>query len=114
MTPLSKRNSGSSAIKLVPFVAAALISLAALAVGQEPTPASSQSQPAQLTAEQDHQRLLNLLHIETLRRGPDGDPKSPNAANFDESKVSANLNLPDPLVMKSGEKVTSAEVWWKR
>jgi hypothetical protein len=70
--------------------------------------------PAHLTAEQDHQRLLELLHIRSLRRGPDGDPKSPNAANFDESKVSANLNLPDPLVMKSGEKVTSAEVWWKR
>jgi hypothetical protein len=70
--------------------------------------------PAHLTAEQDHQRLLELLHIQSLRRGPDGDPKSPNAANFDESKVSANLNLPDPLVMKSGKKVTSAEMWWKR
>src|SRR6516165_3927896 len=70
--------------------------------------------PVPLTAEQDHQRLLELLHIRSLRRGPDGDPKSPNAANFDESKVSANLNLPDPLIMKSGEKVTSAEMWWKR
>jgi hypothetical protein len=69
---------------------------------------------AHLTAEQDHQRLLELLHIQSLRRGPDGDPKSPNAANFDESKVSANLNLPDPLVTKSGRKVTNAEAWWKR
>ena len=67
-----------------------------------------------LTAEQDHQRLLELLHISSLRRGPDADLKSPNAANFDESKVSANLNLPNPLVLKSGTKVTTADVWWKQ
>src|SRR5271166_206468 len=66
--------------------------------------------PVHLTADQDHQRLLDLLHITSLRRGPDGDPKSPNAANFDKPKVSPNLNLPDPLVLKSGKKVTSEEV----
>jgi peptidoglycan/xylan/chitin deacetylase (PgdA/CDA1 family) len=70
--------------------------------------------PVHLTAEQDHQRLLQLLDISSLRQGPDGNPKSPNAANFDESKVSPNLNLPDPLVLKSGEKVSTAEVWWKK
>jgi hypothetical protein len=58
--------------------------------------------PAQLTAEQDHQRILDLLHITSLRRGPDGDPKSPNAANFDETKVATRINLPDPLLLKSG------------
>ena len=70
--------------------------------------------PAHLTAEQDHQRLLELLHIASLRRGPDGNPQSPNAANFDESKVSPNSNLPDPLILESGEKVRTAEVWWKQ
>ena len=69
--------------------------------------------PVHLTAEQDHQRLLDLLHITSLRRGPDGDPKSPNAANFDESKVSPDLKLPDPLRLNDGEKVTSPEIWWK-
>ena len=69
--------------------------------------------PVHLTAEQDHQRLLKLLDIGSLRHGPDGNPKSPNAANFDESKVSPNLNLPDPLELESGEKVKTAEVWWK-
>ena len=68
--------------------------------------------PVHLTAEQDHQRLLELLHIGSLRRGPDGDAKSPNAANFDESMVSGNLHLPDPLVLKSGGKVTTADAWW--
>lgn len=70
--------------------------------------------PVHLTAEQDHQRLLELLDISSLRQGPDGNSKSPNAANFDESKVSPNLKVPDPLVLKSGEKVSTAEVWWKK
>jgi hypothetical protein len=69
--------------------------------------------PVHLTAEQDHQRLLDLLHITSLRRGPDGDPKSPNAANFDESKVNSGASLPDPLVLNNGTKVTTAEMWWK-
>lgn len=68
--------------------------------------------PVHLTAEQDHQRLLDLLHIQSLRRGPDGDPKSPNAANFDESKVGP-LHLPDPLTLNNGQKITTAEMWWK-
>ncbi len=69
--------------------------------------------PVHLTAEQDHQRLLDLLHITSLRKGPDGDPKSPNAANFDESKVGPDLKLPDPLRLNDGEKVTTPEMWWK-
>jgi lysophospholipase L1-like esterase len=67
-----------------------------------------------LTADQDHQRLLTLLHIPSLRRGPDGDPTSPNAANFDESRVPANLNLPDPLLLNDGERVSSPELWFER
>jgi len=65
-----------------------------------------------LTAEQDHRRLLDLLHITELRRGPDGDPKSANAANVDEAKVPAYA-LPDPLVLKNGKKVTAAADWWE-
>ncbi|MGB7847146.1 MAG: polysaccharide deacetylase family protein [Candidatus Acidiferrum sp.] len=70
--------------------------------------------PVHLTAEQDHQRMLALLHISSLRRGPDGDPKSPNAANFDESKVNSLLTLPDPLVLSNGERVKTPEMWWKQ
>jgi hypothetical protein len=69
--------------------------------------------PAQLTSEQDHQRMMDLLHISSLRRGPDGDPKSPNAANYDESKAGSDLKLPDPLVLKNGKKVTTSNMWWK-
>jgi len=39
--------------------------------------------PTHLTSEQDHQRLMDLLHISSLRRGADGDPKSRYAANYD-------------------------------
>jgi hypothetical protein len=45
-------------------------------------------------------------------RGPDGDPKSPNAANVDESKV-PTYALPDPLILKNGQRVNTAEMWWK-
>jgi len=51
--------------------------------------------------------MMDLLHITTLRRGADGDPKSPNAANYDEAKANPYPRLPDPLILKSGEKVTS-------
>ena len=65
-----------------------------------------------LTAEQDHQRIMDLLHITSLRRGADGDPKSPNAANTDETKAGSDIKLPDPLVLKNGKRVTTAQTWW--
>jgi peptidoglycan/xylan/chitin deacetylase (PgdA/CDA1 family) len=70
--------------------------------------------PVHLTSDQDHQRTLALLHIASLRQGPAGDPKSSNAANFDESKISGNLVLPDPLLLNNGTKVTSEAIWWKQ
>jgi hypothetical protein len=68
--------------------------------------------PATLSAEQDHQRLMNLLHITSLRQGPSGDRKAADAANVDESRVPA-YTLPDPLVQKNGKRVADAETWWK-
>src|SRR5579863_4809143 len=68
--------------------------------------------PVHLTAEQDHQRIMDLLHITSLRRGADGDPKSPNAANYDESKAGSEIKLPDPLVLKNGKRATTAQTWW--
>src|SRR5271170_7388358 len=68
--------------------------------------------PAHLTAEQDHQRTMDALHITSLRRGADGDPKSANAANYDEEKAKPDPKLPDPLTFNNGKKVTTAKVWW--
>jgi hypothetical protein len=63
------------------------------------------TQPANLNRDEDHQRLLDLLHL-----GP--TPKHPN--NYDESKANPYPNLPDPLRLNNGQKVTTAEIWWKQ
>ena len=42
----------------------------------------------------------------------DSDPKSPYAANYDESKADVYPNLPDPLLLNNGKPVTTAEMWW--
>ena len=70
--------------------------------------------PVYLTAEQDHRRTMELLHITSLRPGPSGNPSAPNAANTDESKVDQHPNLPDPLTLNSGKKVTTPGLWWKQ
>ena len=68
-----------------------------------------------LTAQQDHQRLLDLLHITSLRPGADGNNRqAPNAANYDESKANPYPNLPDPLVLKNGKKVKTPKAWWNK
>ena len=69
--------------------------------------------PVELTAEQDHRRFLDLLHIKSLRPGVNGnDPKAPNAANYDEAKANPFPTLPDPLRLKNGKPVTNAKMWW--
>lgn len=77
-------------------------------------PAAPQPEaPVHLTAEQDHQRIMDLLHITSLRRGADGDPKSPNAANYDEAKANPYPKLPDPLRLNNGKEVKTAKDWWQ-
>ena len=85
------------------------------AAGQDAGPQASSNLPSlvHLTSAQDHQRTMDLLHIQSLRPGPSGDPKAPNAANVDESKVPP-YTLPDPLVMKNGKKVKNAKEWWSK
>jgi (4-O-methyl)-D-glucuronate---lignin esterase len=79
------------------------------------SPANGSPAPVvQMTAEEDRKRLMDLLQIASLRRGPDGNPASPNAANFDEAKANPYPTLPDPLVLKNGTRVRDAETWWKR
>jgi hypothetical protein len=71
--------------------------------------------PAQLTAEQDHQKMMDLLGIKTLRKGANpNNTNAPNAVNYEESKANPFPDLPDPLLLKNGQKVTSPEVWWKQ
>lgn len=58
---------------------------------------------------------MDLLHITSIRRGKDGsNTNSPFYANYDEAKANPFPNLPDALVLKNGEKVTTAERWWQQ
>ncbi|HEV8606211.1 MAG TPA: hypothetical protein VGQ99_12635 [Tepidisphaeraceae bacterium] len=72
-------------------------------------------QPLKLTAQEDHQKMMELLGIKTLRRGADGNNRqSSNYQNTDEAKANPWPNLPDALVLKSGERVSSAQTWWEK
>lgn len=71
--------------------------------------------PVIMTAQEDHQRLMDMLHITELRRGADGShPDAPNYANYDEAKANPYPDLPDPLVLKNGKKVKTAAMWWNQ
>ena len=71
--------------------------------------------PAHFTAQEDRQRLMDLLHIQSLRPGANGNnPQAPNYANYDESKANPYPNLPDPLLLRNGKKVKNAKTWWNQ
>jgi hypothetical protein len=72
------------------------------------------SPPVTFTTEQDHQNMMDQLGIEALRPGPSGDEKAPNHANYDESKANPFPNLPDPLTLNNGQKVTTTAMWWNK
>src|SRR6266480_4077739 len=66
-------------------------------------------------SEEDHKKMMDQLHITSLRPGANGnDPKAPNAANYDEAKANPYSHLPDPLVLKNDKKVTTAKTWWNK
>jgi len=96
-----------------------LLALITLAIGRLSSQGNSATvsdtlvPPVQLTAEQDRERLMKLLQIDSLRPGPSADPSAPNAANSDESKANPYPEIPDPLILDNGQKVTNAEMWWK-
>lgn len=72
-------------------------------------------QALQAATRKDHQQMLEQLKITSLRPGANpNDRNAPNAVNYDEAKANPWPNLPDPLVLKNGRKVTSAKVWWNQ
>jgi hypothetical protein len=86
--------------------AAFLLALAAVASAQPPNP------NAQATAD-DHKNMMQQLGIKALRPGPSGNESAPNHANYDESLANPYPDLPDPLKLKNGQKVTTADQWNK-
>jgi len=68
--------------------------------------------PVTMTAEQDHQQMMDQLHIISLRPGPSGDENAPDHANTDESKANPYPDWPDVLTLDNGQPVTTARQWW--
>jgi hypothetical protein len=66
------------------------------------------------TAAEDHQNMMDQLGIKTLRPGPSGNETAPNHANYDEALANPYPNLPDPLTLRNGKKVTTPAVWWNQ
>src|SRR5215467_6641563 len=93
-----------------------VVSLAVFLTGS-PSRAAEESSPAapkNWTAAQDHKNMMEQLGITKLRPGPSGQPNATNSANYDQAKANPFPNLPDPLTLKSGQKVTTAQMWWKQ
>src|SRR5687767_3175144 len=78
-------------------------SLSVRADGQNGAPRA----PVQLTAEQDHKRLMDLLKISGFP--PGAVASSPDTYN--EALANPYPHLPDPLTFKGGQKVTTAAMW---
>jgi hypothetical protein len=99
-------------------IAVLTAAFAARAMGSdEPDPAQAGDSrpPVELTVEEDHRRMMDLLGIKELRKGANGrDPNAPNAANYDEAKANPYPDLPDPLVFKDGTRVKTADQWTNR
>ena len=101
-----------SAAVAVPVVSWAFQAAQAPAGG--PPPPSPAQLAIQQASQQDRQKMLDLLHITSLRNGATTrDPQAPNFVNYDESKANPYPKLPDPLVLKNGKKVTTAKMWWE-
>jgi hypothetical protein len=66
------------------------------------------------TAAEDHQNMMDQLGIKALRPGPSGNESAPNHANYDEARANPYPNLPDPLTLKNGRKVTTPAMWWNQ
>jgi hypothetical protein len=77
-------------------------------------PESAVPPPVTFTADQDHQNMMDQLGIKAIRPGPSGDEKAPNHGNIDESKANPYPNLPDPLTLNNGQKVTTPAMWWDK
>jgi hypothetical protein len=111
-----------AAVALVLFISPALCRMEAQTAPVAAQPPAPETRPAptpeqlaiRAASEKDHQHLMDLLGIKELRPGASHDPNSYYAVNYDEAKASVYPKLPDPLLLNSGKRVTSAKVWWTK
>jgi hypothetical protein len=104
----------------------ALLAFACISIGRAQQTVVASAPPPRPTAQQleiqrlsseDRQRMMDLLHITSLRLGPTSrnelQPGRLGVVNYDESKANPYPTLPDPLTLKNSKKVTSAKIWWE-
>jgi hypothetical protein len=96
------------------LTAAFTILTATVIAQQPPAPSPAGTGTAAWTTADDHQNMMKQLGITKLRPAPSGNANAPNQANYDESLANPFPVLPDPLVLKNGRRVTSADVWNKQ
>ncbi|HXB60639.1 MAG TPA: hypothetical protein VNU95_13795 [Candidatus Acidoferrales bacterium] len=99
------------------FITAAVATFIFCHVPQVAAQPAGTNAPAPLdwTAGQDHQNMMDQLGIKSLRSGADGmNSKAANYQNTDEAKANPYPNLPDPLTLKNGQKITTPDMWWQQ
>ena len=106
--------------KMITFLPANVQARAGLSVFSSllaSVPAPGQEAPADKpaaavwTTQKDHQNMLDQLGITRLRPGVDAKPGTPRSANYDPAKANPFPDLPDPLTLKEGKKVTTPAMW---
>jgi hypothetical protein len=80
--------------------------LAASASAQPATLPSELPPPVVMTAQEDITRMAHEVGVEPILRRP--------SYNYDESKANPYPDLPDPLMLKNGQKVTDAKMWFEQ
>ena len=83
----------------------ALTTITALPLAAQPAPTTAAAALAAAN-EADMKRLCALLNVEPILTRP--------GYNYDESKANPFPDLPDPQLLKNGQKVTDAQTWWEK
>src|SRR3954464_13333621 len=81
---------------------------------EESDPAKPAPDIVTFTTQEDHAQMLKQLGITKLRPGPSGNASAANPANYDEAKANPFPKLPELLTLRNGDKVTTADDWWKK
>jgi len=66
------------------------------------------------TAQEDKENMMQQLGIKQLRPGPSANANDPNHANYNQSIANPCPLLPDILITKKNQPVTTADMWWKQ
>ena len=91
--------------RLILIFVVAVFGFAQAPAGRGPSP---EQLAIQQGSQEDRQKMLEQLHISAPR--PGANARQPGSANYDEAKANPYPELPEPLVLKNGKKVTSAKV----